>query len=120
MKSVLIVEDYESIKSQYTEAFEQAGFEVETAQSGSDGLEKTQHRDYDVIILDILMLQLSGIEFLEGFEAAKHPQTTVVVVSNLDSPTIVQKATDLGASKYLLKSQYTPKQLVAAVQELVG
>lgn len=120
MKSVLIIEDYESIKSLYTDAFLRAGYEVETAESGSDGLKKTQHRAFDIIILDMLMIELSGMDFLKSFEATKHPQTTVIVVSNLDSSNIVQKAQDLGAVKYLIKSQYTPKQLVEAVQAIIA
>lgn len=120
MTSVLIVEDYQSIKDQYIVAFTHAGFEVETAHSGAEGLEKVKHREYTVIILDMLMLNLSGNDFLRGFETAKHPNTKVIVVSNLDSPKIVEKAKSLGAVDYLIKSQYTPKQLVEAAQALIA
>src|SRR5487761_1115602 len=118
MKSVLIVEDYESIKNLYAYAFMRAGFDVETADSGAVGLTKTQNREFDIIILDMLMLNFSGTDFLKSFETAKHSNTTVVVVSNLDSANVVQKAQALGAVKYLIKSQYTPDELVKAVQEI--
>lgn len=116
MSSVLIVEDYESIKDLYTEAFSKAGFSVTTAKSGNEGLEKTKDKEFDIIILDILMLELSGSDFLKGFEPAKHPKTQVFVVSNLDSPKVIEKTKALGALDYLIKSQYTPNQLVDYVK----
>jgi DNA-binding NtrC family response regulator len=120
MTSVLIVEDYQSIQDIYAHAFRQAGFEVETARSGAEGLKKVGQREYEVIVLDMLMLELSGNDFLEGFEATKHPDTKVVVTSNLDSPKVIEKAKSLGAADYLIKSQYTPKQLVDHVQALLS
>lgn len=116
MSSVLIVEDYVSIKSLYDQAFTRAGFEVVTASSGSEGLKKVEKRDFDIIVLDVLMLELSGAEFLEGFQVANHPQTKVIVVSNLDSQAVIEKMKALGAVDYLIKSQFTPEQLVEAVQ----
>ncbi len=119
MQSILIVEDYESIKNIYTKAFTEAGFAVDTAHSGMEGLEKTTKKEYDVILLDILMLELSGIDFLKAFEAKKHPKTIIIVTTNLDSPGVVKKAEDLGAIKYIIKSQYTPNQLIEAVKSLM-
>ena len=116
MSSVLIVEDYVNIKNLYSQAFTIAGFDVSTASSGNEGLKKVAERDFDVIVLDVLMLELSGSEFLEAFQAANHPQTKVIVVSNLDSQAVVEKMKALGAVDYLVKSQYTPQQVVDAVQ----
>lgn len=116
MKSVLIVEDYESIKHLYTDAFLRAGYSVDTAQSGAEGLEKIKKHVFDLIVLDILMLELSGTDFLKEFDPKKHPKTKVVVVSNLDSPNVIDRAKELGAADYLIKSQYTPDELVKAVE----
>lgn len=119
MNSVLIIEDYQSIQTLYANAFAEAGFTVETAHSGAEGLEKVRGHEYTVIILDMLMLELSGTDFLKGFKAATHPTTKVIVVSNLDSPKVVEKAKELGAVEYLIKSQYTPKQLVETAQAFI-
>jgi DNA-binding response OmpR family regulator len=118
MKTVLIVEDYESIKNLYTEAFLLAGYTVDTADSGDAGLKKTQEREFDIIILDMLMLELSGLDFLKAFVPAKHPNTLIVVVSNLNSPNIIEKVRAEGVTNYLIKSDHTPKELVDAVQAL--
>lgn len=119
MKHVLIVEDNTDIRGLYEDAFRRAGYEVETAYSGAEGLQKAGQQEFEIIVLDILMLELSGIDFLKGFEPVKHPTTTVVIVSNLDSQNIVQKARDLGVVNYLIKSKYTPKQLVEAIEAIV-
>ena len=74
--------------------------------------------EFDVIVLDILMLELSGTDFLKEFDTKKHPKTKVVVVSNLDSPNVIERAKELGAIDYLIKSQYTPDQLVESVKSL--
>jgi len=116
MKSVLIIEDYDNIKNLYVDAFVRAGYEVETAGSGNAGLTKTAQREYDVIILDMLMLELSGLDFLKAFDAPKHPKTMIVVTSNLNSENIIEKATALGATKYLIKADYTPQEIVAVVE----
>jgi DNA-binding NarL/FixJ family response regulator len=118
MKSVLIIEDYDSIKGVYAEAFKWAGYAVETADSGDEGLKKAAQHEFDVVILDMLMLELSGLDFLREFDATKHPNTLIVVTSNLNSPSIIEKATALGARKYLIKSDHTPKEIVEIVETL--
>lgn len=116
MSNILIIEDYESIKGLYADAFRRAGFKVETATSGYEGLQKVKTHEFDGIVLDVLMLNMGGIDFLEDFAAAKHPNTKVIIVSNLDSPNIMEKAKALGAADYLIKSQYTPAQIVKKVE----
>jgi DNA-binding response OmpR family regulator len=119
MSSVLIVEDYQSLNNLYADAFQRAGFEVTTARSGSEGLDETAKKEFDIIILDLLMMQLSGMDFLKSFEPTNHPKTKVIVVTNLDSSNLVQKAQSLGAAAYFVKSRYTPKQLADMAQAML-
>lgn len=113
MIKILIVEDYESIKDLYQKAFKEAGFEVETAGSGAEAARIVGEEEFDLIVLDMLMLEMSGLDFLRQFAVAKAAtKTKVLVVSNLDSPNIMKQAIELGADRYLLKSHYTPQQIV--------
>ena len=116
MPKILLVEDYESIRNVYAFAFTQAGFSVDTAGSGAEALQKVAKVEYDLICLDMVMLEFSGMEFLEIFRA-KFPNshTKVIVTSNIDSPSIMRKAAALGVSKYLIKAHFTPKQLVEMI-----
>lgn len=121
MIRILLVEDYENIRNVYAIALTEEGFQTDTAGSGSEALEKVALAEYDLICLDMVMLQYSGMEFLEAFRAAEPKSKTIVIVlSNIDSPTIMERAKALGAVKYLVKSHYTPKQLVAVVREVLG
>src|SRR5664279_4468287 len=121
MQRILLVEDYENIRNVYFIALTEEGFQVETAGSGAEALEKVAATVYDLICLDMVMLEYSGMEFLEFFRA-KQPEskTKVIVLSNIDSPKIVERAKALGVEQYLVKSRYTPKQLVAFIRKVLG
>ena len=112
-----------SIKDVYASVFNIEGYDVDTAEDGAEALQKTKKKEYDLILLDILMLDVNGIEFLEKFQRnKKHPNTKILVVSNLaskDNPHFKDKALELGASDYLVKSQYSPKEIVAAAKKIL-
>ncbi len=121
MAKVLLVEDYENIRNVNFFALTGEGFEVDTAASGAEALTKVGQKEYDLICLDMVMLSYSGLEFLEQFRATQ-PQSKpkIIAFSNIDSPKIVERAMALGVEKYLVKSHYTPKELVAVIQEVLG
>ena len=115
------VTTYESLQDLYKLVFEHAGYRVETAASGSQALDRIVKQRFDVILLDLLMLGMSGLDVLRQYNFQKNsPVTKVVVISNLDSPNIVQKAESFGITKYLKKSDYTPQELVDVVSKLIG
>ena len=121
MASVLVVEDYESIKDLYYKAFTAAGYETATAGSGAEALRMVADKHFDVIVLDMLMLELSGLDFLRQFALTKDAASTkIVVVTNLDSQNIMNEALTLGVDKYLLKAHYTPQQIVAEAAAVLG
>ncbi len=121
MTKILLVEDYESIRNVYFFALTEEGFSVDTAGSGAEALRLVAKSVYDLICLDMVMLQYSGLEFLEKFRAQQaNVKTKVIVLSNIDSPAIVERAKALGAVKYLIKAHYTPKQLAAMIREILS
>lgn len=121
MIRILLVEDYENIRTAYYIALTQEGFQTDTAGSGKEALDHVAVTTYDLICLDMVMLQYSGMEFLEAFRATQpQSKSRVIVLSNIDSPKIIERAKTLGVEKYLLKSDYTPKQLVEVIREELG
>ena len=121
MIKILLVEDYENIRSVYSIALIEDGFQTDTAGSGAEALRKVAAAKYDLICLDMVMLQYSGLEFLEAFRATQpESKTKVIVLSNIDSPKIIERAKALGADQYLVKSHYTPRQLVTVIREVLG
>ncbi len=120
MPRILIVEDYPSLRKIYQAALEHAGYDVAVAGDGAEALDEVAKNQPDLILLDLLMTKIGGLEFLRAYNLAEHPGTKVIVFSNLASPELGLEAKELGASRYLTKSKFTPKELVDIVKETLA
>lgn len=116
-KKVLMVEDFPVMQKFYKDALEKAGYELDIAGDGQVALDKVATTAYDIILLDMLLPSVNGIEFLERYEY--RPSTTrIIVLSDFSEPSRIQRARELGASEYLIKSDYPPSELVKKLAEL--
>lgn len=121
MAHVLIVEDEKTLNNAYKMILEKEGHEVATAFNGAEALESVKKQVPDIILLDLLMPKMNGIEFLRHFDVKKkHPKTSVVILSNLDMDREIQQAFELGAYKYILKAITSPQQLAVLVNHLIN
>lgn len=120
MAHILIVEDYPNIQQVYQTILESRGHEVVVATDGDEALQQTAKQQPDIILLDLLMAKVGGLEFLQRYKIADHPGTKVIVLSNLSSPELAQEAKQLGAAKYLLKASVTPEALLEEVEQTLG
>lgn len=116
MALILIVEDQPSLQKIYSIATNEAGHKFLTAKDGTEALKQATAHTPDLILLDLLMPDVNGVEFLKQYDLAKHPNTKVIVFSNMDSPLLRHQLSELGANMYLIKSDYTPKQLMSIVE----
>lgn len=120
MKKILIVEDDPIMLKIYNKKLELEGFQVETAQDGLDGLNKIKSVLPDLVIMDVMLPKLNGIEAMEKAKAdpaiAKIP---FLVLSNLSTTDDAQEALQKGAAAFLVKSDVTPSQVVAKVKEIL-
>lgn len=120
MKKILIVEDEQALREVYKTLFTLEKFEVHEAINGRQALKKLEDIKPDIILLDVLMPVMSGIEFLEKVDIrTNYPSTRVLVLSNLSDPKTLNRITESGATKYLLKSSASPAELVAAVRSIL-
>ena len=119
-KKILIIEDEEVLAQMYKEKFEQEGLEVDLAFSCQEAIDYLKNNKPDLILLDILLPQENGISFLEKIKkdgtAEKIP---IVAFSNYDEPATKKEAFALGAKDYLIKTQYTPSQLLKKIREFL-
>ncbi len=116
-KKILIVEDEKILADMYRDKFTQAGFEVILADSAEEGLKVTKKEMPDLILLDILLPRENGIGFLKRLK--KDPKLSsipVVAFSNYDDPETKKEAYELGAKDYLIKTSYTPKEIIEKVK----
>jgi len=119
-KKVLVVDDEESVREIYRREFTNSGFAVATAADGEDGLLKAAEQKPDVILLDIMLPKMSGIDVLRSLkENELTKKMPVLLLTNLGEETIIKEGFELGADGYLLKVSYTPAQVVEEVRKVV-
>lgn len=117
MAKVLVVEDDMMLKMTYDIILKKEGHTVERAIDGQEALLKIKEFHPDLILLDMMMPKMSGLEFLEAADIKKsYPNTKVIVFSNMSMPMEMEKAYELGATKYMLKSSTSPKQLSELIE----
>lgn len=118
---VLIVEDDMQIQQMYATMFTIRRYTVILAGDGEEGLAKTRAERPDVILLDIMMPKMNGIEMLENLKRAPDTKDIpVVMLSNVADDEHVQEALSKGALKYIIKSEYVPRQVAEVVEQIVG
>ena len=120
MKKILIVEDEKILAEMYKDKFTEAGFEVFLALEAKEGIKLAKKERPDLIILDILLPRENGIVFLNWLRKdAEISSIPVVAFSNYDDPETKRQAAKLGAKDYLIKTSYTPSEIVAKVKQLL-
>lgn len=117
MKKILLLEDEKVLAEMYKDKLSEAGFEVISAFGSQEALKLAKEENPDLILLDILLPRENGIVFLERLR--KDPKIASIVVvafSNYDDPDTKEEALKLGVKDYLIKTNYTPKQIVDKIK----
>ena len=121
---ILLIEDDKFLRRACEVGLKKRGFTVVTAADGEEGLRQARSELPDLILLDMLMPRLSGMEALE--ELKKNEQTRhipVVILSNSSLEADMQKARELGAAGYLIKASLSLRELgdkIIALIEATG
>lgn len=118
MAKVLIVEDDKSLHAAYRTILQNAGHTVVSAYNGKEALEILDKEDVAVILLDILMPEMNGIEFLKQYK--RKPNVKVIVFSNLDAEKDIDTVYELGADRYILKAWASPQELIRVVKDMLA
>ncbi len=120
-KKILIVEDEKILGEMYYDKFIQAGFEVILAHSAEEGIEVVSKEKPDLILLDILLPRANGVSFLAKLrKIPEFSSIPVVVFSNFDDPETKKKALQLGIKEYLIKTNFTPQEIVEKVKSYLA
>lgn len=120
MATILIVEDERNLNEAYQMILAHEGHTIHAAYDGTEALEITEKIEPDLILLDLRMPKMGGVEFLKKYDLKKdHPNVKVVIFSNLDTQKEIDQAYTLGAHKYMLKAWASPKELVQLVKSLL-
>lgn len=116
MTKILIVEDEQNLAAAYQTILNKEGYEALVANNGEEALEVVTRDAPELILLDMKMPKMNGLEFLRRLEK-EMPAKGVIVFSNQDTQADIDEAFRLGAKRYLLKSWASPQDLVKVVEE---
>lgn len=121
MSKVLIVEDDNEIRNLYGFSLKANGFEVFEAADATAGAKLLDAEKPDVILLDMLMPGISGLDFLKQNNVHhRYPDTKIVAFSNIETPRVVAEAKGLGITSYFLKVNVTPHQMVDVIKKMLS
>lgn len=118
---ILIVEDDPLMMRLYSKVFEIEGYSVATAVNGEEGLVQVHKQIPTIMLLDVMMPKMNGLQLLEKLKS--DPATKkipVIMLTNLAGQADAETAITKGAVKYIVKSEYEPKQVVNMVKEILA
>lgn len=119
-KSILLIEPDEFLADIYEKNLTMSGFKVFLAKTPEKGLIVAQAKSPSLILLEIALEKTDGFEFLAQIKNNKILKTIpVIVITKLGQKQDVQKAFELGVQDYIIKTHYSPSELVDKVKKLL-
>lgn len=121
IKSILCIEDDRFIGEMYVRSLKKAGYDVDWMVDGNDGLVAARNKQYDLILLDVMLPERRGGEILaalRGEGADLIPHTKVLVLTNFEQDDESRQAMQNSADGYLIKAEITPRKLLSIIEKL--
>jgi CheY-like chemotaxis protein len=120
MAKVLLIEDDPLIFRLYKKLFTLEKFEIKLAKDGQEGLDTLKDYQPDVILLDIMMPNMNGLEMLSQLKSKpKTKDTPVIVLTNIADMNVTNRAISAGAIQCIIKSQVDPSEVITAVKDVL-
>jgi len=118
---VAIIEDDMAIVQMYRTKFENEGYEVATAPDGASGLELIESFQPDIILLDLMMPNMNGLDMLGKLRSQPGGrEAKVVVLTNMGDTETATRVYKLTADDYIVKAEMTPKQVAERIKALLA
>ena len=121
MPTVLFIEDDILVARMYQKVFSFENMQVVVANNGLEGFEKAKELKPNLIMCDVMMPKMNGIEVLEKLKS--DPSTKdipVIMLTNLSGTADAEQALKRGAIAYMVKSEYKPREIVDEVKKMLG
>lgn len=120
-KKILLIEDEEIMIGLLEKKLAQEGYEISVARDGIEGLEKMRKAKPDLILLDIVMPKMGGFEVMERIKEDKElKKIPIVIISNSGQPVEIDRARELGARDWLIKTEFDPQEVIDKVVKQIG
>lgn len=114
---VLLIEDDLPMVKMYSTKLRKENFEVEVACDGEEGLKKAKEWSPDLVVLDLMIPKIGGMELLEQLRAdSKTKNLPVIILSNLSQEQDIERSKQLEVKEFLIKVNFTPSQVVEKIK----
>lgn len=121
MKKILFIEDEEILINLLGKKLIQEGYDFFIARNGIEGLEKMREIKPDLILLDIIMPKMGGMEVMEEMQKDEElKKIPVIIISNSGQPIEIDRIQKLGAKDWLIKTEFNPQEVVEKVEKQIG
>lgn len=118
---IILIEDEYFISDLYKRQLELASLAVDTFATGGDGLEAIKANNYELLLLDMMLPDMDGLEILRTVRSdEKVKSLPVMILTNLSQESVISQAKALGVIDYIVKSQITPDQIVQRVLQVLN
>jgi DNA-binding response OmpR family regulator len=118
MKKILFIEDEDALQKTFRDVLEKEGYQMISALDGESGLRLAKSQKPDLILLDLILPKKDGFEVLKELKEDENTrEIPVIVLTNLEDVESVEKAIELGATTYLVKAQYSLKEVIQKVKK---
>lgn len=120
IENILVIEDDRFIGEMYVRSLTLSGYAVDWAVDGNDGLVMARNKDYDLLIVDIMLPERKGDEILKSLRGSDDliPNTKVLIMTNFQQDEESRKAIENHADGYLIKADITPRKLLEIIKKL--
>jgi len=121
IKTILIIEDDRFIGEMYVRSLQQADFDVTWITNGADGVKAASDKQYDLLLLDVMLPEQQGTEVLRKLRPDnddKIPKSRVIVLTNFDQDDESRAAMQARADGYLIKADITPRKLIELIKSM--
>jgi len=121
-KKILIVEDDQFLNELYAELLKDEGHRVDSAADGNQGYQKMKKGGYDLVLLDIMLPKMDGIDILKKLDKEKSlaKNKKIVLLTNLSGEAVLKKKGRLEVDDYLVKSSLNPDQLIESLKKYLS
>jgi DNA-binding response OmpR family regulator len=118
---ILLIEDDQFISDLYARSLRRAGYEVQHEVTGPGGLAQAKTGQYDLVMLDIMLPDMTGIDVLNELRGADNsalPNTKIIITTNLDQDDESRQNLESKVDGYIIKADVTPRKLIEIIEQI--
>jgi len=117
-KRILIMEDEKFLRDLYVQILKEEGYEVTEAADGEEGYRHLHEGGFDLILMDIMLPKMTGLDIMKKLkdDPVLKPNGKIIFLTNLNQDIDINEGVAFGVSGCLIKSDYTPDQIIKQVK----